>query len=285
MWWCDDVGQVLGGEVQIFLFPSHLPVKLSCMKKGAEALRHHFHRFSLIFILQTVVRVSCVHHWNLRCAEDSILIMSTPQILCQGSSWTPWNSCFSAGPYYNLCRRGPTRSSQSIRMLGKWWENNGKGPSCVPKLFGKKGNTRKNIANWERTRWIFKEWKRFLSRPLTDPGRVFVDVKLRNAGAMWRTRERSLMTGPNQKGVPPRFHNFCSDVLKMVIQIISNHDNCYTMLYISWSETDLHIPLVSSDLNVCESVVELPHLVVMKLVVEGRLFEPSVLKSNWMLRK
>ena len=35
---------------------------------------------------------------------------------------------------------------------------------------------------------------------------------------------------------------------------------------------------------VCESVVELPHLVVMKLV-EGRLFEPSVLKSNWMLRK
>lgn len=119
MWWCDDVGQVLGGEVQILLFPSHLPVKLSCMKKGAEALRHHFHRFSLIFILQTVVRVSCVHHWNLRCAEDSTLIMSTPQILCQGSSWTPWNSCFSAGPYYNLCRRGPTRSSQSIRMVGQ----------------------------------------------------------------------------------------------------------------------------------------------------------------------
>lgn len=130
-------GRFLGGEVQIFLFPSHLPVKLSCMKKGAEALRHHFHRFSLIFILQTVVRVSCVHHWNLRCAEDSTLIMSTPQILCQGSSWTPWNSCFSAGPYYNLCRRGPTRSSQSIRMVGKWWENIS-GPSCVPKLFGKK---------------------------------------------------------------------------------------------------------------------------------------------------
>ena len=67
MWWCDDVGQVLGGEVQIFLFPSHLTVKLSCMKKGAEALRHHtfidFHWFSY-YKLSWEYHVCIIETWG-----------------------------------------------------------------------------------------------------------------------------------------------------------------------------------------------------------------------------
>ena len=38
---------------------------------------------------------------------------------------------------------------------------------------------------------------------------------------------------PQPKESPTSLSQFFSDVLKMVIQIISNHDNCYTMLYIS----------------------------------------------------
>ena len=245
--------RALGGwstiEVQIFLFASTF-VKLSCIKAGAEASGHG--RFSLI-LLQNVVRV-CASKAEVRRRFYSSDVNPSDSLFNTGPRWQldPCFSCFSAGPYYNLCRRGPTRSSQSMRMVGKWWVKervkSEKRADFVPAVFQsflEKGNThkkkqlRKEQMNFQGMDAFFCNTANTTCRRTRGFCRCYV-VQCRSH---MKNKGTQLNDRPRPKCSPTAISQLIQTFRRWWYSIQIN------ILYISWWETDLHIPLLSSDLN------------------------------------